>query len=217
MSAFPVLMEAPCKPITPNEAVGLIAGVSISDPWQAASYCFEDGSSTGPAIQAAREKIFHWLNGGDLIGAIEVREGVWRRLSLGWLRSLRRVQRNWELPADDDGKKELIGRTELIIDELPDRVIGAGERQIEGLPWFIDEHALLECKDGLAGLAGDDRLVAQMRAGVSQAKYPNLFQASMALAKSARGGGTWENRADRLRRLERLTRLIPQTSPKTSP
>lgn len=126
-------------------------------------------------------------------------------MDITWLRSHRRHQRNWiENIGDPSG--DLLPVFIEVIDRLPDEVRNSNDVRIDGRPWFVGRAELLECRDGLCGLSGDDRLVARMRAGVVAGTYKNLLQASMALAKCADGGGVLESKAQRLRRREKTTR-----------
>ncbi len=158
MKTYPI--TAPLDdPISPSQAVDLIAGVTTSDALNPGAYRFSDGSSTGPAIEKAWQRLFEWLNDERLVGAIELPDGKWRRLSVEWVRSFRRMQRTWRRGDRDeqdcnkppktevvDGKERpiaLVEGVEVVTDRLLERVVEAGDVKVEGQTWFLDRGAVL--------------------------------------------------------------------------
>lgn len=198
--AFGPLSGPLLDPISPTEAIHLIAGAKSDDPFDPESYLVN-----GDEIEDANGKLFGWLSSGEIAGGVETVDGQWRRLDMVWLRSHRRLIRQWRVNPDDPGGS-LLSASEAKIDRLPDKITYSDDAQVEGATWFVERSDVIECRDGLVGLIGDDRLVGRMRTGVNIGTFKNIFQASMSLAKEAGGGGTLESKAQRLRRLEKTTR-----------
>lgn len=199
--AFAPLDDPPRDAISPTEAINLIAGAVSDDALDHRAY------DVGIAeIDAANRKLFGWLNSRDIVGAVHAADGSWWRLDIAWLRSHRRQQRHW-VENPDDRAGELLPVLVETIDNLPDEVWCPTDLRFHGRPWFVERAKVIDCKDGLSGLTGDDRLVAKMRIGVENGTYKSLHAASLDLAQVAKGAMTeLASKAQRLRNRERATR-----------